>query len=159
MKQNTAKFLPLIIIFFAAIGVLAYLAKNQKPKTEIKPEIVNPADLKSDNLVLSPTPTPSSFFFSNEPAALPTTSEVADPKDKDLSSVSDQSKAEISPEVRSAKTVTTTTTRVCTPVYGMADTCTEHIVVDTGAESTVAYSLSAFSYLAGLIAFVKSKKD
>jgi hypothetical protein len=152
MKQNTLRFLPLIIILFAVVGVLAYFAKNPKDVKEIKPETISPSNLESDsNLALSPTPT-TSFFFSDEPATIPSTSEV---EDKDTSSASDTVADGSSPEVGS---VITTTTRICTPVYGMADTCTEHIVVDTGAESAVAYSLSAFSYLAGLVAFVKAKK-
>lgn len=45
----------------------------------------------------------------------------------------------------------------CTPVYGMANTCTEHIVVDTAGESDLFFSFAGLSYLAGLLAFVKSK--
>ena len=155
MKQNIIKFLPLIIIFFSVVGVLSWYAKNKKDQPEIKPEVVNPADLEADNLVLSPTPT-TSFFFQNDseiegtqPSILPETTE---PEEKGFSSDS------VAPSDSSDVEPIYTKTITCTPVYGMADTCTEHIVVDTGAESAVAYSLSAFSYLAGLIAFVKSKK-
>jgi len=157
MKSNTLRFLPLIIILFSVVGVLSWYSKNQKDIKQVKPSTVNPSSLESDNLDI--TPTPSSFFFSNEPATIPVTSEAEGQTlkgDDDLSSASGQSEAEVSPEVGSV--TTTTTTRICTPVYGMADTCTEHIVVDTGAESAVAYGFSAFSYLAGLVAFVKSKK-
>ena len=45
----------------------------------------------------------------------------------------------------------------CTPVYGMANTCIEHQVVDTGVENSIFYTLSAGSYLAGLAAFIKAK--
>jgi len=147
MKQNPLRFLPLIIILFSVVGVLSWYTKSQKLKLEIKPETINPSQLDSENLVLSPTP--SSFFFSDEPASVPSTSEDSTPE-----TVNEKGGMTVFNE----SVTTTTTTRICTPVYGMADTCTEHIVVDTGAESAVAYSLSAFSYLAGLVAFVKSKK-
>jgi hypothetical protein len=155
MKQTLIKFLPLLIILFSIVGAASWYLQNKKTQEEIKPEIVNPSDLESDNLVISPTPT-TSFFFSDqtkldsiEPTTLPQTEEPKEESDQELdSSNQDQAVA-----------TTTTTTTICTPVYGMADTCTEHVVVDTGAESSIAYSLSAFSYLAGLVAFVKSKRD
>ena len=46
---------------------------------------------------------------------------------------------------------------VCTPVYGMADTCVEHQVVETAGESNILYTLSGVSYFAGLISFIKAK--
>jgi hypothetical protein len=46
---------------------------------------------------------------------------------------------------------------VCTPVYGMADSCVEHQVVETAGESNVLYTLSGVSYFAGLISFIKAK--
>lgn len=144
MKSNITKFLPIIIILFAIVGVLAYVAKNQKPKEKIKPEVISPSQLKSDN--------PET----NEPATLPSTSEVEDSSKEGSSSDSDSASSGSSSDVEPVYTTTKTT--ICTPVYGMADTCTEHIVVDTGAETTLAYGLSAFSYLLGLFAFVKSKK-
>lgn len=45
----------------------------------------------------------------------------------------------------------------CTPVYGMANTCIEHQVVDTGAEDAILYTMAGGSYLAGLAAFIKAK--
>ncbi|MBU1199968.1 hypothetical protein KJ953_00360 [Patescibacteria group bacterium] len=148
MKQNTLRFLPLIIILFSVVGVLSWYAKNQPTTEKIKPEVISPANLQSENLILSPTP--SSFFFSDEPVnestAIPSTSEVED------SNTTTTLPAQVLPEQKLGVAT------ICTPVYGMADTCTEHIVVDTGAESAVAYSLSGITYLAGLLAFVKSKK-
>lgn len=46
---------------------------------------------------------------------------------------------------------------VCTPIYGMADTCVEHQVVETAGESNLLYTLSGVSYFAGLISFIKAK--
>ena len=167
MKQSNFRFLPLIIILFSVVGVLSWYAKNQEPKPETKSETINPSNLESENLILSPTPDAKSFFFSDdsenellsEPSLVPSTSEVADSQNTsaDGENTDSPTTEENTSGVEPIYT-TTTTTRTCTPVYGMADTCTEHIVVDTGAESAVAYSLSAFSYLAGLVAFVKSKK-
>ncbi|KKT72565.1 MAG: hypothetical protein UW68_C0033G0012 [Candidatus Collierbacteria bacterium GW2011_GWB1_44_6] len=58
-----------------------------------------------------------------------------------------------------SKTVTTTTkTVVCTPVYGAANTCTEHVVVDTGAENAIFFNFAGLSYLAGLASFVFAKR-
>ena len=153
MKQNILKFLPLIIILFSAIGVLSWYAKNKKEEPQIKPEIVSPSDLESE--ITEITPTPSSFFFFNQPATIPETTEII--PTPTTSEKEDSLQKESSRTTNSTTTITKT--QVCTPVYGMADTCEEHIVVDTGAESTLAYSFSALSYLGGLIAFVKSKKD
>ena len=57
------------------------------------------------------------------------------------------------------------TTTVCTPVYGMANTCAEsaesvdeHAVVDTALDTTIFYNLAGLSYFAGLAAFIKAKK-
>lgn len=47
---------------------------------------------------------------------------------------------------------------VCTPVYGMANTCAEHAVVDTGLDSGTLLNASALSYVLGLAAFIKAKK-
>jgi|GEM_PF-1533167 hypothetical protein len=156
MKQNTLRFLPLLIIFFSVIGVLSWFAKNQKDVKNIKPVTVNPSDLESEDIANEASPTPStSFFFSNEPTTIPETTE---PKEDSTSKEEDTATEEDSSDDTTYIT-TTTTTRTCTPVYGMADSCEEHTVVDTGAESNLAYGLSAFAYLAGLAAFVKSKKN
>lgn len=56
------------------------------------------------------------------------------------------------------KTSKTTKTVICTPVYGQANTCTEHIVVDTGAQDAIFFNFAAFSYLAGLASFIKAKR-
>ncbi len=52
----------------------------------------------------------------------------------------------------------TTVEIVCTPIYGMANICEEHITVDTGLENSLFYSLSTLSYLTGLGLFIKTKK-
>jgi len=52
----------------------------------------------------------------------------------------------------------TTIEIICTPVYGMANVCEEHITVDTGLENSIFYSLSTLSYITGLGLFIKTKK-
>ena len=52
----------------------------------------------------------------------------------------------------------TKTEIICTPVYGMANSCAEHAVVDTALDTTIFYNLAGLSYFAGLAAFVKAKK-
>jgi len=59
----------------------------------------------------------------------------------------------------SSNTVTKVTkTIVCTPVYGQANTCTEHIVVDTGAADAIFFNFAGLSYLAGIASFVLAKR-
>jgi len=60
-------------------------------------------------------------------------------------------------KIASDKITKITKTIVCTPVYGQANTCTEHIVVDTGAADAIFFNFAGLSYLAGLAAFVKAK--
>ncbi len=47
---------------------------------------------------------------------------------------------------------------VCTPVYGMANSCAEHTVVDTGLDTSTFTGASAISYILGLAAFIKAKR-
>ena len=51
-----------------------------------------------------------------------------------------------------------TKTIICTPVYGQANTCTEHIVVDTGAADAIFFNFAGLSYIAGLASFVLAKR-
>jgi len=57
-----------------------------------------------------------------------------------------------------ARTTRTSTKTICTPVYGMANSCAEHTVVDTALDTTIFYNLAGISYVAGLAAFIKAKK-
>lgn len=59
----------------------------------------------------------------------------------------------------SAGVTVITKNTVCTPVYGMANSCAEHTVVDTSVDTSVFYNLAGFSYLGGLLAFIKSKRS
>lgn len=59
-------------------------------------------------------------------------------------------------DAKTKKTITKSV--VCTPVYGAANTCVEHEVVDTAGEDVVFLNLAGLSYIAGLGAFIKAKK-
>lgn len=48
---------------------------------------------------------------------------------------------------------------VCTPVYGMANSCAEHAVVDTGLDTNTLTTAGFVSYALGLAAFIKAKRD
>ena len=61
------------------------------------------------------------------------------------------------PEITEKTTSTITKTTICTPVYGGSDTCTEHIVVDTGAENALFFNFAGLAYLGGLASFIKAK--
>ena len=61
---------------------------------------------------------------------------------------------------KNLKTGVTTISKntVCSPVYGMANSCAEHVVVDTGADMGTMFNLASISYIGGLMAFVFAKK-
>ena len=92
------------------------------------------------NQAVSPTPTVT-------PTALPTTVE-----NKTVTG------ATVKKTTATTKTQTTRTVTVCTPVYGMANSCAEHVVVDTALDTSVFYNLAGLSYFAVLAAFIKAKK-
>lgn len=92
---------------------------------------------------LTPTPTKAAK------AELPATSETPTPTGTTTTKTTKKTVA--------SATQTVTTTTVCTPVYGMANTCLEHVVVNTGAEDAIFFNLAGLSYVGGLAAFVKAK--
>ncbi len=47
---------------------------------------------------------------------------------------------------------------ICTPVYGQANGCAEHVVVDTGLETGAFTNLAVLSYVGGLAALIKAKR-
>lgn len=88
----------------------------------------------------TPTPTPTPISQTNE------TSET---------NLTNKPKTLTQKTLASAKT---TTTIICTPVYGMANACAEHAVVDTALDTSIFYNLAGMSYIFGLAAFIKAKK-
>lgn len=143
---------PIIFIILALTGAIVYsLAKRTLP-TEPTNNMGTPANELETISDLTPTPTTSNKVSFGSlttvtptptvtPTILPTVNEKVATK-----SVS-----------TTAQTVTTTKTTVCTPVYGAAETCTEHIVVDTGAENALFFNFAGIAYLGGLLSFAKAK--
>ena len=146
--------LPIIFIILALVGGITYsLFKRSIPVKPIDNVGISANQLENnvDSTAstgkkisfgsLSATPTPTIA-----PAILPVVTEKAATK--------------AAQTVASTKTTVTnvTKTTVCTPVYGSADTCTEHVVVDTGAENAVFYNFAGLAYIGGLLSFAKAKR-
>jgi hypothetical protein len=134
--------LPIFLIILALTGAIVYsLAKRT---ISVKP--INNVGISANQLAvntITPTPSIKSTGFGNSIATptivIPTVVEKIAAKP-------------------AANTVTTTTTStICTPVYGSADTCTEHVVVNTGADDAIFFNFAGLAYLGGLVSFVKAK--
>ncbi len=166
--------LPLIVVILLLTGAITYtLSRNSIPKVVTKQESVSPNELEVDSF-MTPTPTPTVVSVAKvSPTPNPTltvtptikTGEGLASKPVDLiptitvkKSQSDETEGKIVDKTAAEVTTKVTKTTVCTPVYGMADSCVEHIAVDTAGEETLFLNLAGFSYLAGLAAFVKAKR-
>ena len=151
--------LPIIFIVLILTGAITYaLAKRSIPQQEVNRFGISANQLEGSIDNITPTPTQTSSFGSltltptpffipsptptQEPTSIPTTSENDGSTKGGLIKI---------------KIATTTKTIVCTPVYGMANTCTEHIVVDTGAEDAIFFNFAGLAYVAGLTSFIKAK--
>lgn len=151
----------LLLILVVTSAIVFTLAKNNAPKL-IANRIGIPAS-ELDNYVgfknvqEEVTPTPSTTVYPTiAPSITPVISITPTP-----SAVATPFPDVFETKLTHTSTITqlnSTITRVCTPVYGMADTCTEHIVVDTGASDSVLFNLAGLSYLSGLLAFIKAKR-
>lgn len=150
------KFLPLFLAVIALVSGIFYFQRRevlqkkmdellQKSKFSMNSKLPKPTTyltVKNSNnrdvyLTTTPTPTPIlTVTPTPSPEPLPSTTEKA----------------------TASTTTKTRTETVCTPVYGMANSCAEHVVVDTGLETGTFLNLAGISYLGGLIAFVKAKK-
>jgi len=146
--------LPIIFIVLALTGAITYsLSKRSIPQLP-ENSIGIPANELDSEIINNPTPSTSQRISFTDitvtPAVTPTTTpSVVMPdvtEDSETKNINN-----------TAITTRTTTTTICTPVYGSADTCTEHIVVDTGAENAIFFNLAGFAYLGGLVSFVKAK--
>ncbi len=177
--------LPLILIVLLLTGAITYvLSKNTLPKVATKQEAVSPNELEVDSfmtptptatptLAVTATPTPKveakaevkESKGGNTTSVVPTITvkkslDIAEPKggvkEEDVKIVEKDTKKVIAKTAPVVRKVTKHT--VCTPVYGAADTCVEHEVVDTAGGEVLFFNLAGLSYLAGLTAFVKAKK-
>jgi len=159
--------LPIILIVLALTGAITYsLAKRA---TQVKKD-VNRFGISANKLEDSSapkfqidtetTPTPSSPIVSPTVKAVATPTPTATPKAELPKTEEESAKSGTKGGVTVATTekkVNSVKTTVCTPVYGMANTCTEHVVVDTGAADSILFNLAGLSYIGGLVALVKAK--
>lgn len=144
--------LPIIFIVLALTGAITYsLAKRTVPQKPVE-SIGISANQLEDNSTVTPTPTETKKVTFGSLVATPTPSITPTA----MPTIAEREEATSSTKKVTSTTITTKTT-ICTPVYGSADTCTEHIVVDTGAESAMFFNFAGLAYLGGLLSFVKAK--
>mgnify|MGYP001558467831 CR=1 FL=1 len=152
--------LPVILVILLLTGAIVFsLTKSTItkiipkqfgiPATELEVIPVTPTPSATPTLTVTPTTDKPTNRNTDKPVIIPTLTAK-----KPVSSTKGGQVSTANYDLRTTKTTQTT---ICTPVYGMANTCTEHIVVDTAGESDLFFSFAGLSYLAGLIAFVKSK--
>jgi len=145
MQTSAFKFLPFVLAVLVVVGAVAFASQKFIQKKKVDglftklPEptpFVTVKPFRSDSVAAIPTPTPT---------ATPIPVIVAE-------------EVETKGGLKKAVSLKTSTETVCTPVYGMANSCAEHTVVDTGLETSAFYNLAALSYFGGLAAFIKAKK-
>ena len=146
--------LPIIFVILVLTGGIVFtLSKRVIPQEPIDNLGIPANELESD--IITPTPTESRVVtFGTLVTITPTptvTPTLTMPEITEIVAKKDASQA------KSTAQTTVTKTQICTPVYGSADTCTEHIVVDTGAESAMFFNFAGLAYIGGLLSFVKAK--
>lgn len=165
--------LPIIFVILALTGVATYiLAKKIVPQKEVSRIGISANQLDgvsvprfSFNSTSTPTPTAPKAKVTATPTPTATPSITVTPtvtpatKKADLADTNEKTVTTSTTKGGQTGSITKTITKttVCTPVYGMAATCTEHIVVDTGAADSIFFNLAGLSYIGGLVAFVKAK--
>jgi hypothetical protein len=143
--------LPIILIVLALTGAIAYsLSKRALPQKPTD-NIGIPANELEGNGDITPTPKTTNKVTFGTIVVTPTPSKTP----TSMPTITETTKG--GQALNTAKITKVTKTTVCTPVYGSADTCTEHIVVDTGADSALFFNFAGLAYLGGLISFVKAK--
>lgn len=156
--------LPIILVILLLTGAITYsLSKRAMPKAE-----ENRFGIAANKLEAGSTDNPNTgakgntgFNFVNPTPTVKPTPKVADKLatlPTTTENVTTTTKGDQPVPVKTAKVVITTTkTVICTPVYGQASTCTEHIVVDTGAADSIFFNFAGLAYIAGLASFIKAK--
>ena len=157
--------LPIILIILVLTGAITYslskrsIVKREEnrfgiPANELEGSIITPPT--TPKLTPLATPKPS---VTSTPALTPTPTKSLEGVISTLPTVTEgNSGTKGGLKTDSSNTVTKITkTIVCTPVYGQANTCTEHVVVDTGAADAIFFNFAGLSYFAGLAAFIKAK--
>ncbi len=147
MQTSAFKFLPFLLATLVVVGAVAFASQkfvSPTPFVTVKP-------FRGDSVAAIPTPTPT-------PTLIPQTNDVSP------GTVAQANRLNAVPIPKSARRDSSQvkpslkTETVCTPVYGMANSCAEHAVVDTGLETGAFYNLAALSYFGGLAAFIKAKR-
>ena len=153
--------LPIIFVVLVLTGAITYaLAKRAVPVREVNRFGIAANELEGSVDNTTPTPTKTSSFGTLRitpivtPTPTQTPTDMPEVTEKDVAT---DSSSVVLDQKKVASTTRTTKTIVCTPVYGMANTCTEHIVVDTAGADSIFFNLAGLSYIAGLAAFIKSK--
>ena len=161
--------LPIIIVVLTLTGAITYSLARKSVQVKKNANLFGiGANLLEDNSAprfridtdTSPTPTSVVVTPTVQPLATPTPTPILTPTPsikEDLPETTETTKGGEKVAAAQTKITKTTSTTVCTPVYGMANTCVEHVVVDTGAADAVLFNLAGISYLGGLVAFVKAK--
>jgi len=153
--------LPIIFIVLALTGAITYtLAKRSVPLKTVNSVGISANQLETD---VTPTPTQSKKVTFGNLVATPTPTPTVAPSTKPTPTVTlpvvtekETTKGDET-VAQTVSTTTTTKTLVCTPVYGSANVCTEHIVVNTGAENALFFNFAGLAYIGGLMSFVKAK--
>lgn len=155
--------LPVIFVILLLTGAIVF-SLTKSTITKIIPKQFGIPATELEVIPVTPTPsaTPTTIVpITVKPLStiddLRSTKPIAIPTLTTKKFVSSTKGGQVSTANYDLRTTKTTQTSICTPVYGMANTCTEHIVVDTAGESDLFFSFAGLSYLAGLLAFVKSK--
>lgn len=166
--------LPVIIVVLLLTGAITYaLSKRAIPKREENRFGISANKLESgstdatkatskNSIITFATPTPTVVVTPTPTPTLkitPTPTKFTDPVLTDLPVTTEKGGEVITKTTSNKKVVTKITkTVVCTPVYGQANTCTEHVVVDTGASDAIFFNFAGLSYLAGLASFIFAKR-
>lgn len=156
--------LPIILIILALTGAITYsLAKRTIPTKKVTENFGISANLLESEIATAPSKKVSFDTITGDNAVTPTPTPtpqntatimpaVIETEDK----ATDSSKL-ASVQTNQVKKTVTTSNLVCTAVYGSANTCTEHITVDTGAENALFFNFAGLAYLGGLVSFAKAK--
>lgn len=156
------KLLPFIILAVVISGGILMFQQRAAMQARLK-ELVERAQKEATTKLPEPTPFIAVKTRTDTiPTITPITSvtpSVAPSVAPSRASSSEASAKENKSDKNSAGVTVITKNTVCTPVYGMANSCAEHTVVDTSVDTSVFYNLAGFSYLGGLLAFIKSKRS
>jgi len=145
--------LPIIFIILALTGAIAYsLAKRNIPVKPIDNVGISANQLTDNTLTPTSTVAQKAGFGKLTVSPTPSVTPTVMPE---ITEKTATKSAKVASTV--ASTTVTTKSTICTPVYGSADTCTEHVVVDTGADNAIFFNFAGLAYIGGLVSFVKAK--